>query len=89
MLVLVTVSSTLVSGTAEAKSHSSSSFATLVLLCAKFEVGCGIAPSNRSTVADAGGVDFTDCWYWNGEPCRGVMERAANGSGERAGWNEG
>jgi hypothetical protein len=85
IVVLVTVSSLLVSGTEEANVHSSSSFVTLVLLCARLDDGPGIAPPNRSTVAEADAGCLIDCWYWNGEPCRGVEVKAANGSGERAG----
>jgi hypothetical protein len=61
MLVFVTVISLLVSGTEEAKSHSSSSFAALVLLCAKLEVGTGTAPPNKSTVAGGAAGCLTDC----------------------------
>lgn len=61
MLVLVTVISLLVSGTEEAKSHSSSSFAALWLLCARFDVGVEMAPPSRSTVADAADGGLTDC----------------------------
>lgn len=85
MVVFVTVISLLVSGTEEAKVHSSSSFAALVLLCARFELGAGTAPPNKSTVAEGAGGGLTDCWYWNGDPWRGVEVNAANGSGERAG----
>lgn len=60
MLELRTVISLLVSGTEEAKFHSSSSFAAL-LLCARFDVGAEIAPPSRSTVAGAAGGGLTDC----------------------------
>jgi hypothetical protein len=60
MVVLVTVISLLVSGTDEAKVHSSSSVA-LVLLCAKLDVGGAMAPPNRSIVAGAAGGGLTDC----------------------------
>lgn len=60
-VVLVTVMSLLLSGTDEAKVHSSSSFAALVLPCARFDVGGGIAPPKRSMVPDAGGDALTDC----------------------------
>ena len=36
-------------------------------------------------VPDEDGGGLTDCWYWNGEPWRGVDDNAANGSGVRAG----
>lgn len=87
MLVLVTVSSLLVSGTEEAKVHSSSSStaAALVLLCAKFDVGASRAPPSRSTMPEAGGGGFTDCWYWKGDPVREVVAKAAKGSGDRMG----
>lgn len=63
MLELTTVSSLDVSGTEDAKVHSSSSFAALVLLCARFDVGPEISPPRRSTAADAGPGGLTDCWY--------------------------
>jgi hypothetical protein len=63
MVVLVTVISLLVSGTEEAKVHSSSSFAALVLLCAKLDVGAAMAPPSKSTVADADEGCLIDCWY--------------------------
>lgn len=86
MLVFVTVISFVVSGTAEAKVHSSSSFAAAaVLLCAKLDegVGAGAAPPRRSTVPDPP-VDcgLIDCWKFIGEAVRGAGElSAANGSG--------
>lgn len=61
MLPLVTVISVLVSGTLEAKVHSSSSFAALVLLFAKFDEDAGTAPPNKSTVVDAGAGCLIDC----------------------------
>jgi hypothetical protein len=61
MLVLVTVSSLLVSGTEDANVHSSSSFEALVLACAKLDDGTGMAPPNKSTVAGAGGGCLIDC----------------------------
>jgi hypothetical protein len=63
MLELVTVTSLLVSGTDEANVHSSSSFETLVLACAKLDDDTGIAPPSRSTVVGAGGGCLIDCWY--------------------------
>jgi len=83
MLVLVTDISLDVSGTDEAKSHSSSSFAALV--CARLVVGADNPPPNRSTAPDAGCGGLMDCWYWKGDPCRGVEVRAAKGSGVLAG----
>ena len=83
-VVLVTVNSFEESGTDEAKFHSSSSLAALVL-CAKLVDGADIPPPNRSTAPDVGGDGLTDCWYWKGEACRGVEARAAKGSGVRAG----
>jgi hypothetical protein len=81
-IVLFTVISFEESGTAEANVHSSSSLAAAVVLCAKFDVGAGIAPPRRSTVPDATGGGFTDCWKFIGDPCRGDGEfRAAKGSG--------
>jgi hypothetical protein len=60
-LVLVTVSSLEESGTEEAKFHSSSSLAALVL-CARLVDGADIAPPSRSTAPDAdGGGGLTDC----------------------------
>jgi hypothetical protein len=88
IVVFVTVISLLVSGTEEAKVHSSSSFAALVLLCARAELGAGTAPPNKSTVAEGADGGLTDCWYWNGDPWRGVEVNAAKGSGERAGGTE-
>lgn len=91
ILELVTVISLDVSGTEDANVHSSSSFAALVLLCARLDDGVDMAPPRRSTVfeagagAGAGAGALTDCWYWNGEPCRGVEARPAKGSGERGG----
>lgn len=64
MLVLLTVNSLLVSGTAEVKFHSSSSTAALVLLCAKFDVGAGadaIAPPSKSTAPDPVDCGLIDC----------------------------
>lgn len=84
MLVLVTVISLEVSGTAEAKFHSSSSSA-VALLCVKLVDGAGMPPPSRSTAPDATGGGLTDCWYWKGELWRGVDVRAAKGSGVRAG----
>lgn len=89
ILLLVTVISLLVSGTDEANVHSSSSFAALVLLCVRFEVGAGTVSPNKSTAAEAGAGCLIDCWYWNGDPCRGVEVRAAKGSGVRDGWTGG
>jgi len=89
-VVLVTVISCEVSGTDEAKSHSSSSFEASAL-CTKFVVGAEVPPPSRSTAPDAGagtGADaggLIDCWYWNGEACRGVEASAAKGSGVREG----
>lgn len=61
MPVLITVISLLVSGTEEANVHSSSSFAALVLLCAKLEEGTGTAPPSRSTVPEGAGGCLMDC----------------------------
>lgn len=61
ILLLVTVISLLVSGTEEAKVHSSSSLAALVLAWARVDDGAGTAPPSKSTVADAGGGCLTDC----------------------------
>ena len=88
MLVLSTVVSLAVSGTDEAKVHSSSSFAALMLLCARFEGGAVISPPSKSTAAEPVVCALIDCWYWKGEPCRGVEVKAAKGSGERGGWAE-
>lgn len=88
MTVLFTVISVDILGTADANVHSSSSLAAAVLLCAKLEVGAGIAPPRRSTDANAADGGLTDCWKFIGEPWRGVGEfRAAKGSGVRAGCN--
>lgn len=59
-LVFVTVTSFEVSGTEEAKFHSSSSLAALVL-CAKFVVGAAISPPSKSIVPEAGAGGLTDC----------------------------
>jgi hypothetical protein len=90
MLELVTVISLLVSGTEEANVHSSSSLVAVAvaLLCARFDVGVEMAPPRRSIAPDAVDGGFMDCWYWKGEPCRGVEANAAKGSGERAGATE-
>lgn len=85
ILVFVTVNSLDVSGTEDAKSHSSSSLAALVVLCVRFVVGAEAPPPSKSTTPEAGAGGLTDCWYWKGEACRGVEARAANGSGVRAG----
>lgn len=61
MLELVTTISLLVSGTEDANVHSSSSFATLVLLCAKLDVGAERAPPSKSTAAGADDGGLTDC----------------------------
>lgn len=63
MLVLVTVSSFDVSGTEEAKFHSSSSSAAgaALVLCAKFDDGAGAALPRRSNAADAGAGGLIDC----------------------------
>jgi hypothetical protein len=82
MLLLVTVNSFELSGTADVKSHSSSSFTALVLLCARLEDGGGTPTPRRSTAPDNGCGGLIDCWNWNGEAWRGVDEaNAANGSG--------
>ena len=85
ILVLLTVNSLDVSGTDEAKFHSSSSLAAFVS-CAGFVAGVVIAPPSRSTTPEeAGAGGLTDCWYWKGEACREVEASAAKGSGVRAG----
>lgn len=80
---LTTVISFELSGTEDAKVHSSSSFAALVLLWARLELGPEMSPPRRSMVPAAGAGGLTDCWYWNGEPWRGVDVREAKGSGVR------
>jgi len=70
MLVLLTVSSLVVSGTAEVKFHSSSSIAALVLLCARFDVGAvagAVVPPRRSTAADPVDCGLIDCWKCMGD----------------------
>jgi hypothetical protein len=57
-----------------------------VLFCARFEEGAVISPPSRSTAAEPVVCALIDCWYWKGEPCRGVEVNAAKGSGERGGW---
>lgn len=67
MLVFVTVIWFVVSGTADAKVHSSSSFAIDVLLWAKLEDGAGVPP-RRSAVFGPVVCGLTDCWKCMGEP---------------------
>jgi hypothetical protein len=87
MLVLLTVSSLVVSGTAEANVHSSSSRVALVLLWARFDLGAGVGAvadvsPRRSTTPDPVVGGLIDCWKFIGDACRGAGEvRAANGSG--------
>jgi hypothetical protein len=61
MLLLVTVSSFELSGTAEVKFHSSSSFAALVLLCARLEDGVGAPTPRRSTAPEDCCGGLIDC----------------------------
>jgi hypothetical protein len=90
MLVLFTVISFVVSGTADANVHSSSSLADTMLLCARLEDGTGDEPPRRSIDPEPVDCGLIDCWKCIGEACRGAGElRAANGSGVRAGWVEG
>jgi hypothetical protein len=70
MFVLFTVSSLVVSGTAEVKVHSSSSMAALVLLCAKLDFGAGAGaglPPRRSTAAGPVECGLIDCWKCIGD----------------------
>lgn len=85
---LATVISVLVSGTEDANVHSSSSAVAAVLPCwAMVAVGAAaMAPPSRSRVADGDCAGLTDCWYWNGDACRGAAAKEAKGSGVRAGW---
>jgi hypothetical protein len=83
-LLFTTVISFELSGTADAKVHSSSSFVAVEVLCARLDEGAGEPTPSRS--AEPACCGFTDCWNWKGEACLGAGElRAAKGSGvERA-----